>query len=115
MTMIPFKGLYFPNFFKKTIFGFVMFFDTLNYGESPYVIYFCCLEPFMLLFFIDSLEGYSLATDIAMSFTCFKPQYYTRKFSFYLFSMAENPVKTRITESHKNPEKQTLSSGLQNR
>ena len=35
------KGFYTPNFFKKIIFGFLMFFDTLNYGESPYVIYFC--------------------------------------------------------------------------
>ena len=60
--------------------------------------------------------------DIATSFTCFKPQYYTRKFS-YLFSMVENPAKPRIHKSCKdlekhdkiNFEKQTLSSGLQNR
>ena len=39
---------------------------------------------------IDSLEKYSLATDIGMSF---KPQYYTRKSSFYHFSMVEKPVK----------------------
>ena len=65
---------------------------------------------------IDSLEEYSLAK----SFTCFKPQYYTRKSSFYLFSMVENPVKSRITKSRKNLneqdkidlKKQTLSSGL---
>ena len=65
---------------------------------------------------IDSLEEYSLAK----SFTCFKPQYYTRKSSFYLFSMVENPVKSRITKSRKNLDeqdkidlkKQTLSSGL---
>ena len=56
---------------------------------------------------IDSLEEYSLAK----SFTCF---------SFYLFSMVENPVKSRITKSRKNLDeqdkidlkKQTLSSGL---
>ena len=42
---------------------------------------------------IDSLENYSLATDIGMSITCFKPQYYTRKSSFYHFSMVEKPVK----------------------
>ena len=70
-----------------------------------------------------SLEEYSLVTNIATSFTCFKLQYYTRKSSFYLFSMVENPVKPRITKSRKNLdkqdkidlEKQTLSSGLQNR
>ena len=72
---------------------------------------------------IDSLEEYSLATGIATGFTCFKPQYYTRKSSFYLFSMVENPVKPRITKPRKNLdkqdkidlEKQTLSSGLQSR
>ena len=47
-------------------------------------------------FKFDSLEKYSLATDIATSFTCFKPQYYTRKSSLYLFSMVENSVKPRI-------------------
>ena len=120
------KGLYPPNFFKKIIFAFLMFFGTLNYKESSYVIYFCSLEHFMLLFFhykFDSLEEYSLATDIETSFTCFKPYYYTRKSSFYLFSMVENPVKTRITKSRKNMdkqdkidlEKQTFSSSLQNR
>ena len=55
---------------------------------------------------IDSVEEYSLATDIVMGFTCFKPQYYTRKSSFYLFSMVENPVKPRITKSCKNLDKQ---------
>ena len=72
---------------------------------------------------IDILEESSLATDIATSFTCFKLQYYTRKSSFYLFSMVENPIKPRITKSRKNLdkqdkidlEKQTLSFGLQNR
>ena len=72
---------------------------------------------------IDSLEEYFLAMDIAWIFTCFKPQYYTRKSSFYIFPMVENPVKHRITKSRKNLdkqdkidlEKQTLSSGLQNR
>ena len=59
--------------------------------------------------------------DIVTSFTCFK--HHTRKSSFYLFSMFKNPAKPRITKSHKNLdkqdkidlEKQTLSSGLQNR
>ena len=72
---------------------------------------------------IDSLEESSLATGIATGFTCFKPQYYTRKSSSYLFSMVENPVKPRITKPRKNLdkqdktdlEKQTLSSGLQSR
>ena len=71
---------------------------------------------------IGSIEEYSLATDIATSFTCFKSQYYTRKSRFYLFSIVENPVKPRITKSRKNLdkqdkidlEKQILSSGLQN-
>ena len=31
-----------------------MLFGTLNYGESPYVVYFCCLE-LMPLFFITKL------------------------------------------------------------
>ena len=61
--------------------------------------------------------------DIARSFTCFKLQYYTRKSSFYIFSMVENPVEPHVTKSRKNPdkqdkfdlEKQTLSSDLQNR
>ena len=72
---------------------------------------------------MNSREEHFLATDIATSFTCFKPQCYKRKSSFYLFSMVENPVKPRITKSRKNLdkqdkidlEKQTLSSGLQNR
>ena len=72
---------------------------------------------------IDSLEEYSLATDIATNFTCFKPQYYTRKSSFYLFSLVESPVKSHITKSRKilekqdkiDLEKQRSSSGLQNR
>ena len=41
---------------------------------------------------IDSLEEFSIPTDIVRSFTCFKLQYYARKSSFYLFSMVENPV-----------------------
>ena len=72
---------------------------------------------------IDSLEEYSLATDMPTSFTCFKPEYYTEQISFYFFSMVENPIKPRITKSRKNLdkqdkidlEKQTLSFGLQNR
>ena len=67
-----------------------------------------------------ALKG--LKTDIATGYTYFKPQYYTRKSSFYLFSMIENPVKPRITQSRKNLDKhdkidlgKTLSYGLQNR
>ena len=93
---------------KKIIFGFLMFFGTLNYGESPYVIFLLFRTFYASIFHykIDGLEEYSLATDIATSFTCFKPQYYTRKSSFYLFSMVENPVKPRITKSRKNLHKQ---------
>ena len=40
---------------------------------------------------IDSLEEYSLAMDIATSFACFKPQYYTRKSSFYLILWSKTP------------------------
>ena len=45
-----------------------MVFGTLNYGQCPYVIYFCCLELFMLLCFykIDSLEEYSLIFQRAL-------------------------------------------------
>ena len=72
----------------------------------------------IFLFEIDSLVDYSLATDIETSFTCFKPQYYTRKSSFYLFAVVEKPVKPLINKSRKNQakpgkidlEKQTLSS-----
>ena len=77
----------------------------------------------MFYYKIDSLEEYYLATDIATSITCFETQYYTRKSSFYLFSMVTCPVKPRITESRKILDKQdkidlgkqTLSSGLQSR
>ena len=55
---------------------------------------------------IDSLEEYFLAMDIAWIFTCFKPQYYTKKSSFYIFPMVKNPVKDRITKSRKNLDKQ---------
>ena len=34
---------------------------------------------------IDSLEEYSLATDIATNFTCFKPQYYKENLVFIFF------------------------------
>ena len=47
--------LYSPNFFQIIIFGFLMFFDTLNREQSTYVTDFCCLELFMLLFFITKL------------------------------------------------------------
>ena len=101
-----------------------MFFGTWNYGESPCYLFLLFGTFYASIFHykIDSLEEYSLATDIATSFTCFKPQYYTRKSSFYLFCMVGNPVKPRITKSRKNLdkqdkidlEKQTLSSGFQN-
>ena len=94
--------------------------------ENPLYYLFLLFRTFYASIFhfkIDSLEEYSLATDIKTSFNCFEPQYYTRKSSFYLFSMVENPIKPRITKSRKNLdkqdkidlEKQTLSFGLQNR
>ena len=57
------KGLY-PIFFKKINFGFLMFSDTLNYVEYPYLIYFCSLKFLMLLFFMlkkGTLWLYSLS------------------------------------------------------
>ena len=82
-----------------------MFFGTLNYGEPPLCYLFLLFRTFYASIFhykIDSQEEYFLATDIATSFTCFKPQYYARKSSFYFFSMVENPVKARTTKSRKN-------------
>ena len=64
------------------------------------------LHASVFYFKIDSPGDYSLATGIAMSFTCFKPQYYSKKSSFYLFSMVENLVKPRINKSRKNLDKQ---------
>ena len=101
-----------------------MLFGTLYYGGSPYFIFFLSFRTFYASIFhckIDCLEEFSLAKDIATSFTCFKAQYYTRKSSLYFFSLVENPVKPRIIKSCKNLnkqdnfylEKQTLSSGLQ--
>ena len=49
------NGIYPPDIFKNTIFGFLMIFSTLKYGEFPCVIYFSCLELSMLLFFITKL------------------------------------------------------------
>ena len=118
-----FKGLYPPDFFKKIFFDCLMFFGTLNYGESPYVIYFCCLELFMLLFFITKL---TVQKNIPQQRTqqrvlpVLSPNITQENL---VFSMVKNPVKLRVTKSRKNLdkqdkidlEKQTLSSGLQNR
>ena len=90
------KRLYPPNFFKKNLF---LLFDVLWYFKLwriPLYYLFLLFKTFYASIFhykIDSLEEYYLATDIATSFTCFKHQYCTRKSSFYLFSMVENPVK----------------------
>ena len=114
-------GLYPPNFLKKIIFGFLTFFVTLKYGESPCYLFLLFRSFYASIFNykMNSREEHFLATDIATSFTCFKPQCYKRKSSFYLFSMVENPVKPRITKTRKNLDKQdkidlenqTLSSG----
>ena len=122
---VPLRG-FILLIFSKTSFFAVWCFLVLKLWRIPLCYLFLFFRTFYASIFhykIDSLEEYSLATDIATSFTCFKPQYYTRKSSFYLFSMVENPVKPRITKSRKNLdkqdkidlEKQTLSSGLQNR
>ena len=86
-----------------------MFSGTLNYGESPLCYLFLLFRTFYASIFhykIDSLEEYSLAASIATIFTCFKPQYYTRTFSIYLFSMVDNSIKPRITKSRKHLDKQ---------
>ena len=96
------------RFFQKSHFWLFDVFWYFKLWKIPLVIYFCRLKLLMLLFHykIDILEEYSLATNIATSYTCFKSQYYTRKSSFYLFSMVENPVKPCITKSRKNLDKQ---------
>ena len=96
------KELYPPNVSKKLFLAFWCFFGTLNYGESPCYLFLLFRTFYAWLFMFDSLEEYSLATDKTTSFTCFKPQYYTRKSKFYLFSMVENLVKPRITKSRKS-------------
>ena len=82
-------------FSKKSFlaFSFLMFFGTLNYGESTMLFIFVG-QNFLCFYFplqIDSLEECSVATDIATSFTCFKSQFYTRKSSFYLFLWSRTP------------------------
>ena len=54
-----------------------MFFGSLNYGEFPCYLFLLFRTFYASTFHyeIDSLEEHSLATDIAVSFTCFKPQY----------------------------------------
>ena len=120
------KGLYPPNFFKKLIFGFLVFFGTLNYGESPQVMYFCCFELFILLFFITKLTVQkNIPQQRAQQrvLPVLNPNITQENLVFIFFSMVENPVKPRITKPRKNLdkqdkidlEKQTLSSGLQSR
>ena len=74
-----------PWFFQKHHFRL---FDVFWYFKL-WRIHLCYLFLLFRTFYasifhykIDSLKEYSLAMDIAMSFTCFKPQYYTRKSSF---------------------------------
>ena len=99
-----------PLIFQKHHFWLFDVFWYFKLWRIPPCYLFLLLRTFYVSIFnykIDILEDYSLATtDIATSFTCFKPQYYTRKSSFYLFSMVENPVKPRITKSRKNLDKQ---------
>ena len=114
------------GFFQKNYFWLFDVFWYFKLWRIPLCYLFLLFRTFYASIFhykIDSLEEYFLATEITTSFTCFKHQYYARKSSFYLFSMVENPIKPRITKSRKNLdkqdkvdlEKQTLSSGLQNR
>ena len=96
------KEFYPPNVFKKLFLAFWCFFGTLTYGEFPCYLFLLFRTFYAWLFMFDSLEEYSLATDKTTNFTCFKPQYYTRKSKFFLFSMIENLVKPRKTKSRKN-------------
>ena len=120
------KEFYPPNFFKNIIFGFFDFFWYFKLCTISLCYLFLFNRTFYASIFyykIDSLEEYYVATDITTSITCFEAQYYTRKSSFYLFSVVTNSVKTRITKSRKIRDKQdkidlgkqTLSSGLQSR
>ena len=98
-----------PLIFPKKYFWLFDVFWYLKRWRIPLRYLFLLLRTFYASIFhykIDSLEEYSLATDITTSFTCFKPQYYTSKSSFYLFSMVKNPVKPRITKPRKNLDKQ---------
>ena len=86
-----FKGLYPGNFLKKIIFVFLMFFGTLKNGKC---YLFLLLRTFYASIFhlkIDSLEEYSLVTDIRTSFNCFKPQYYTENQVFVFFLWSRTP------------------------
>ena len=77
--------------------------------ENPLMLFnllFRTLHASVFYFKIDSPGDHSLATGIAMSFTCFKPTILLKKSSFYLFSMVKNPVKPRINKSRKNLDKQ---------
>ena len=107
-SVLLLKGPYSLNFFKKII---LWLFDVFWYFKLwiiPLCYLFLLFRTLYPIFHykMDSLEEYSLVTDIATSFTCFKSQYYTRKSSFYLFSLVENPIKPRITKSCKNLDKQ---------
>ena len=93
---------YIPLFFSKNHFWLFVGSWYIKLWRIPLCYLFLFFKTFyasILHLKIDSLEEYFLATDIATSFTCFKPQYYTRKSSFYLFSMDENSVKPRISGS----------------
>ena len=103
-----FKGLYPLIFWKKHFWLFDVFW-YFKLWRIPLCYLFLLFRTFYASIYhyeIDSVEEYSLATDIVMGFTCFKPQHYTRKSSFYHFSMVENPVKSGITKSCKNLDKQ---------
>ena len=120
--MKVFKGLYLLNFFKKNDFSLDVFW-YFKLRRIPLCYLFLLFKTYSFIFYykIESRKIF-LSNGHSNEFTCFKPQYYTRKSSFYLFSMVENPVKPRITKSRKNLdkqdkidlEKQKLSSGLQN-
>ena len=90
--MKVFKGLYLLNFFKKMIFRFLMFFGTLNYGESPCYL-FLLFKTYSFIFYykIDSLEKYSLATDITTSLLVLSPNITQDNLVFIFFLLSRTP------------------------
>ena len=73
-----------------------MFFGNLKV-ENPPIHLFLLFRTFYAFIFHCKIvipEEYSLATDIATIFICFKPQYYTKKSSFLSLFYGREPRKT---------------------
>ena len=97
LILLPLRGYIHLFFLKKIIFGFLMFIGPFKVWRIPLSYVFLLFRPLDVsnfYFKIDSSEKYSLATDIARNFTCFKTKYYTRKSIFLSFSYGRVPRKT---------------------